>query len=421
MPLHGPWHHRTPSLARSGGARRSRRLLSVWFVCAVAMTAVGCSTEPQYSSDPCSPNYVPWASQVVGPAGGVVEYSDPGGVLDGLKVVVPAGKWAQCWEVTVSYVWPFSTPDYPDGFVPFERPWPTGSVELAIFRQTSDGEKIYAPDSMYVEVSFPLKGLPADSQNFVSAFYHDSTANDWRVRLPDNVSSDYLAVRTRAWKHPWSFGRIDFADIDFDRYIVPGLEERLGTETWSRIHQTVDSLYRAAMQNTWDGVSCAALDIAEAVFASFRDRAATLVDSIQATLGCGDCNATTGAFYDDLRTYVRLKLSYMIAEMLSDETPGSAWVLKIAGLVAMGALQAEMDNLPCDYECLADAAPLEYYVGTAMYGGSALVVYAIQWYRASGFISCPGTAAGGLTLGGAPWGRGAGGVAPTRLCAALRR
>jgi len=420
MQLRYVWLHRMPLLARGGLARMSNGLLSVALVCTVGAATWSCSTEPEWSSDPCSSHYVPWASNVIGPSGGVVTYDIPGDVLDSLRVAVPAGKWAQCWEVTVSYVSLFSTPDYPDGFVPFERPWPTGSVAIAIFRQNENGEKTYAPDSMYLEVSFPLHGLPSDSVNFVSAFYYDSTATDWRVRLPDDVNASFLTVHTGDWKQPWSFGRIDFADIDFETYMVPALEERVGTQTWSRIRATVDSLYEAAMQHTWDPVTCTVLNIAEAVFTDFRNRSAAMVASIQAGFNCGSCDATTVAFYEDLKTYVKLKLQYMILEMFVDAVPGRAWPLKLAGFFVMGGLQAAMDNLPCDYECVRDNAPPGYYLYTATYGASALIVSAIQWYRTSGYISCPGVSSNGLTLGSAVGFSATAGAAPLGPCAGSR-
>jgi hypothetical protein len=375
------------------------RYLPALLLAAAAVQLPGCGSdgldEDEYSSDPCSPNYVPWAAEVIGPDGGTVTYDWPDDVLDQLHVTVPAGAWAQCWEVTLSYIWIWDTPDYPDGFVPFERPMPTGSIEISIFRQSPEGVITYAPDSMYLDVSFPLHDLPQDSLAFIAGFYYDSTAGDWGVELADDANDEFLTIRTHAWRRPWSFGRIDLADIDFQTYMVPALEDQVGTETWSLIQATMDSIYDAAMEDTWGPITCGVLNVAEGVFTEFRNYSADMVAAIQATLGCGDCDATTPEFWQGLRTYIQLNIQYMAVELFVDAMRGRAWPLKIVGYLVMGGLLGAMQALPCNYDCLMDEAPPWYYVYTAAYGTSVLIIEVIQAYR-DGYTSCvppPGAAA----------------------------
>lgn len=385
-----------PQVSRHAAPPWSSRVLSVALGIAAVLTLSVCSDsspwdDDEWSDDPCSPNYVEGPDVdgfgVIGPEGGTVRVTDPEDPSVGMEVSVPAGVWTACWEVGILYRSIFSTEDYPDGYVPFERPMPTGSVDIVIFRWTPD-TSYDAPDSMYVEVSFPVHQLQRSEIELFSAFYYDSTNTTWRVRLPDGLTDSALTVQTKAWRRRWSWGRIDLAEIDFERHIEPALEERVGTETWNEIKATVDSVYDAAMRSRWEPITCFALNFAEGTFASFRDYSATMVRAIQAGFNCGTCDATTRQFYDELVEYIKLNLQYMLVEMFTDMIPGRLWPLKIAGFAMMGSLLAAMENLNCDYECLVKRAPPPFYLYTASYWVSYLVVEGIQWFKSSGYIHC---------------------------------
>lgn len=76
--------------------------------------------------------------------------------FEGFELVVPAGAWAEGREVDLANsTFSWDTPGYPDGFVPVPSD-PGGTVEIEIYRQTGDGGRVYAPDSMYLELHFPL-------------------------------------------------------------------------------------------------------------------------------------------------------------------------------------------------------------------------------------------------------------------------
>jgi hypothetical protein len=376
--------------------RLSRSILSVVLVILTQAMLSGCDNivtpdDPEYSDDPCSPNYPDFGETdgfgIIGPDGGTVEVTDPDDPLYGVSVSVPTGSWSACWEVGITYTSIFSTPDYPDGYVPFERPMPTGAVELHIFRWTPD-TAYDAPDSMYVEVSFPLQRLQRNDLELYSAFFVDAAQTTWRIKFPDNVADSVLTVQTRAWRRQWSWGRVDLAEIDFEEHLEPALEDRVGTETWNEIKATVDSVYEAAMRATWEPITCIALDFAEGLFLEFQNYSKDMVNAIQGSIPCGGCDATTMAFYQELVQYVRLNIEYMIVEMFTDAVPGRAWPLKLAGFAMMGSLLAAMEALECDYECLVKRAPPPFYVYTAGYWFSYLVVEGIRWFRDSDLINC---------------------------------
>jgi hypothetical protein len=384
---------------RSGRTARGLggRILGVAAALAAGAVLLSCGDtgDPEFSDDPCNPNYPEMVDVdgfgVIGPAGGTVAVTDPDDPLFGLEVSVPAGAWTACWEVGIVYRSIFSTEDYPDGYVPFERPMPTGSLDLTIFRWTPD-TSYDAPDSMYVEISFPVAQLTRNDLELFSAFFYDDPGASWRVKFPDAIGDSLLTVRTSAWRRRWSWGRVDLAEIDFEEHLEPALADRVGTETWNEIKGTVDSVYDAAMRARWEPITCIALDFAEGLFTEFENYSRDMVVAIQSTLQCRDCDATTMAFYEELVEYVRLNIQYMIVEMFTDAIPGRAWPLKLAGFAMMGSLLAAMDNLACDYDCLVERAPPPFYVYTAGYWFSYLVVEGIQRFRSSGFITCPPTA-----------------------------
>jgi hypothetical protein len=377
-------------------ARRVPGMLSAVLVIFATVVAGGCDNitrpdEPEYSDDPCSPDYPDFGDTdgfgIIGPNGGTVAVTDPDDPLYGASVSVPAGAWSACWEVGITYTSIFSTPDYPDGYVPFERPMPTGAVELHIFRWTPD-TAYDAPDSMYVEVKFPTERLERNDLELFSVFFYDDVEASWRIKLPDNVADSLLTVQTSAWRRQWSWGRVDLAEIDFEQHLEPALEDHVGTETWNEIKATVDSVYEAAMRSTWEPITCVALTFAEGLFLEFQNYSRDMVSAIQVSIPCGGCDATTMAFYQELVQYVRLNIQYMIVEMFTDAVPGRAWPLKLAGFAMMGSLLAAMDALACDYECLVQRAPPPFYVYTAGYWFSYLVVEGIQWFRDSDLINC---------------------------------
>jgi len=332
---------------------------------------------------------VPWSSSVIGPEGGVVTYSLPNTEETGLQVRVPAGAWTACWEVEINSISFWDTPDYPDGFEPYDRPLPTGFIEISVFRQDENLVQTFAPDSMYMELSFPLHSIPNNDGEIFSTFYYDSTAGSWRVELPDDQNESELIVRTSSWRRPWSWGRIDLEEVDYEEHLAPVLEEEIGTEIWNDIQYTLDSIYDAAMQDRME-LTCIALTFAEATFESFRDQAAENVELYQAYIDCGDCNPITPEFYTGLKQYVLLNVEAMALDLFTDAIPGRLWYLKLFGKAYVLALQAMARSLPCDYECFWNEAPPGIYLNAAAYYVSVLIIEVIQRYESSGYINCPG-------------------------------
>jgi hypothetical protein len=357
-----------------------------------AATTLSCqSVEPGVSGDPCGPNYWPSRYTVIGPAGGETGlgyYSTPG---DQVRLLVPAGKWAQCWEVRVDGDYgDWTTPTYPSGFVPSQYAT-LGSVSISIYRRSPAGDTIYAPDSMYVELSFPLLSIPSDSQHFLAAFNYDGTAADWRVRLPDALDQNFLTVHVSDWKRPWWFGRINPAKVNFDRYVAPALADRIGTATWNQIQAVMDSIANAAVLR----YSCAGMNLLQDLFVALMNTGAARVDSLQAGLHCGTCDALTAVFWSEWKVYVERLQAANLVNFLTTFIPEGSYLADLAGEALVFALESTASSgLACNYDCYFGSMPMgKWYFGMAEYGVGAVLAYLIQEYKTVSLGCAAGTSA----------------------------
>lgn len=403
------------------GSRAPRRLgaafLSASFAMAIAaMTATCGSTEPKHSEDPCSPNYTPATGTIIGPDGGQVVMGSSQTPGDAVRLVVPAGAWAQCWEVQIEPDYSgYNTPYYPAGFLPSQYSnW--GSVSISIYRQGASGERIYAPDSMYVELSFPLVSIPADSLRVIGTYYYDNTAMDWRVRLPDARDAEFVTVRVSDWNHPWWFGRIDLQGVDFQRYMAPALENRVGTETWTRIMAVMDSIYNKAQPSL--ALNCVAANLVQSLFKGLSDNGAAGVRGIQAGLNCGACDALSDAFWDAWSDYLMAKWSAGFGVDLFFQFVPGAEVLKVLAGETVSFLidKAISESFSCHFQCYFDAIPKVWYLYMAEYYVGKGAVSLIQDFK-TGYLRCPAVESSGLRFGALPTAADLSGAPPASPCA----
>ncbi len=396
---------------RLGGRRQLRSRIvqkGSTVVCALAAMSVAAATwtcggtEPGVSEDPCGPNYAPMRYTIIGPEGGWVSYGQALTPGDQVLLTVPAGAWAECWEVRLEGdVGGYYTPWYPAGFVPSQYNL-GGSIAISIYRQTRDGEKRYAPDSMYFELSFPTLGLPDYLQRPTATFYYDSTAWDWRVVLPHTVDADFVTVRASNWRHPWWFGRIDLADVDFQRYMAPALENQVGTETWNSILATLDSVYNLAEPNL--ALNCLAANIVQGLFQALSDNGAAGVRGIQAGIQCGSCDALSTAFWDEFHLWMDVENTGLMIDLLASAIPGEGIIYNLTG----EALSFIFDlftsgDWNCDFECYFDAIPKVWFLYMAEYYGGKSLVNLAQDFKTT-YLHCAPRPSGGPRLGALPAG-----------------
>ena len=154
--------------------------------------------------EPCDrvghPDFTGSGYGAIGPEGGMIEVTDPLDRLAGVRVEVPQGAWDECREVRIRYQSMFDTPDYDDGFMPFERPRPTGSVDVQIGLTTSpDGNFVRTSKPLPFTLSFPLD-IPvvatADAAAIAAAFYTDAAHSSWHMKFPTTRDDARLSIET---------------------------------------------------------------------------------------------------------------------------------------------------------------------------------------------------------------------------------
>jgi len=367
----------------------------VFFVVVGLLGAIpACDDEPPFAlPDPCDrigdPDFTGPGYGVIGPDGGVIEQSDPANRLFGVKVEVPPGAWEDCWEVSIQYETIFGTPDYPDGYVPFERPDPSGAVDIDIGLSTLSG--FYrSPDPLPIQLSFPMAGIQPEPIEVRTGYLFDEAQETWRIVFPDALSPDRLGISSATHEPLFSWGLINLNDVDFDAHVAPAMEENLGTETWTEFQEAVDELYRQGLEEQ-NLRMCIGLDLAEDILIGLQQSATESVLELQMLIDCGECNPITTEFYEGIRDYILLNIEAMIAEMVIDVIPGGliTFPLKLAAYGWLLSVEAAIEALPCDYPCFVRRAPPIIYVHVAIYYGAEGMLDLINWYRNSEYIMCP--------------------------------
>jgi hypothetical protein len=372
--------------------------------CAGLLASCGGGDEggsPDILPDACgrvgNPDFTGPGYGAIGPGGGVVEDTDPSSPVAGVRLEVEPGAWSECWEVHVGYASIFSTPDYPTGYVPFERRGPSGAVEIQVGLHNSTGGFFRAPDPLPIKLSFPMSNIHPATLDIRSAYFFDRANQKWRVVLPGALTRERLAVTTTAHDALWSWGRVDLGRIDFTEHMKPALEAYYGTETLAAIAAAQDDIRHQAEKRQWQ-FTCAGLAGAQAFFASTRDAAAANIERIQASLGCGPCNPLTEQFqkeFDEWWEVKRWSVALDFAGIVTMKEPGDVLQVALTPLIKdqqewvqclFDVVGCVIDQLApdthCDYECYFRKVPsAEMNLDKAVYYGCDWVRGTIERYR----------------------------------------
>ena len=332
------------------------------------------------------PSLPPPDPDCIGPSGGQVAVSDTNASLYGVSLAVEPGDWEECWSVYFGYNSTFSTPNFPDGLAGYEGML-TGSLELSIGRQVTWEQWEEAPDSLDMQISFPLRDMAVGPGEKLTAFRYDEPAGLYRLVFPEREDDQQISISTHHHKSLWTWGKVDLAEVDFDTYLVPVMEDFHGEGVWLEIAAKLDSLRQAAIEDEIEA-NCTTLEIVRGSLAAGRDAAADIVRSIQdANAGaCGVCDATTPEFYEELREYCQLK----VEEILTDLFLGSSnnLFLRLYGFIMTEYKRYCIEQLDCDFECFANAMDAGFYYNLAIYQVSNLMVDLIDWAMTGGYIDC---------------------------------
>lgn len=333
------------------------------------------------------PADVPDDGDCIGRAGGTIAVTDTLDALAGVSFHVPAGTWDDCWSVVMLYQSTFSTPNFPDGLEGYEG-WLTGGIDLEIGRQDG-GEWTQAPDSLDFELTLPLRDLTTQLGEKIVAFRYDEAAGLYRLVLPVRQDEHSITVRGHHTRQLWTWGKIDLGEIDFETYLTPVMEELHGVGGWLEIRAELERLQAQAVADQ-NAITCTALQIARAAFVGARDAAADNVRAIQDGLSsrCGTCDALSSVFYEDLGEYIKLQVGSYLVDLFFGES--RSLLLKLYSVIMCTYLDYCADQLPCDYECFAEAVDLDFFINLSMYYASEVAVELIDWAIISGYVDCPG-------------------------------
>lgn len=360
---------------------------SLTLVLALGLSAFLCSCGDDGPAD------VPDDGGCIGHAGGTIAVTDTLDLLAGVSFHVPAGAWNDCWSVVMLYHSTFSTPNFPDGLEGYEG-WLTGGIELEIGR-ADGGEWTQAPDSLDFELTLPLRDMTVGAGEKIVAFRYDAAAGLYRLVLPVRQDATSFTVRGHHTRQLWTWGKIDIEEIDFETYLAPVMEEFHGVGGWLEIRAELERLQAEAVAEQ-NAITCATLQIVRAAFVGAREAAADNVRAIQGSLGrCGTCDALTSEFYEDLGEYIKLQVgSYLVDLFFGDSR---SILLRLYSIIMCTYMDYCVDQLPCDFECFADAVGLDFYLNLAFYYASEMAIELIDWAIISGYVDCPGDQAAVLS------------------------
>jgi hypothetical protein len=319
-------------------------------------------------------------SECIGPAGGTIAVTDTSDILYGLAVTAEPGAWQECWSVYFYYHWTFDTPNFPDGLEGYEG-FMTGSVEYNIGRQVSLEEWIDAPQDLEMDLTFPVGGVTAEPGERLVAFRYDDEAGIYRLAFPERVEDGLMTVTTNQRDPFWTWGKVDLEEVDFDTYLAPVMEQMHGEGLWLQIQAELDSLQQAALQNQHE-LNCAAVRIVRNSLAAGRDAAAQNVRDIQTALAgdCGECDATSREFYEELSEYLKLKVEAILTDLFLGDSRNL--FIRLYGFIMVQYAEYCIDQLACDFECFAESVNAAFYYQLAIFYASALTVELADWYLA---------------------------------------
>jgi hypothetical protein len=243
---------------------------------------------------------------------------------------------------------------------------------------------------MYMELSFPIRGLVCSEDEILTAFSFDETAQMWRIAMPAARNDSLITVKTYCHGRLWTWGKVELHEVDFEQYLRPALEEMYGPSGYAAIAAELERVYGSVITHDMD-ITCADLRLVHDLFLGVKNAARADLIAAQNALGgvCGVCDVTTAHFYDELVRYVSLRIEAFFVELLFVDN-GPTLLIQLWGLMRLCEVLSEIDALGCDYPCFFDHLDSAFYTKLAVYYASTLVVWAVEYAESSGYIDCTG-------------------------------
>ncbi len=359
---------------------KSRLLLSA--ILATLLLVGACNDD-----DPSDP-FADCGENCIGPGGGTMAITSPDHPLYGVRIDVPPGMWDREWAVYLGYETTFTTPNFPDGLEGYAN-FMTGSLNLEIIAFAPPDQQPALPDSLYMEITFPIRDLVCETGEIITAFRYDDAVQRWCLELPDARTDTTITVHTYDHAPLWTWGIVTLHEVDWDLYLAPVMVEEHGADGWTELQLELQEMYDSIVENDlW--ISCATLDLVRDGFAAVKADAELGIVAHQDGLGtlCGVCDVRTSTFRAEYIEYITLNIEAFLLEFFLVDN-GPSLLIQAYGFMRMCETLAEIDDLACDYECFFDHADTEFYDNMAMYYVACIVIEAIEYAKTSGYISCP--------------------------------
>lgn len=356
-------------------------ILALAVACVLPVGGCGNDDEP----------FDPWGDcgdSCIGPGGGSVAITDADHPLYGVRIDVPPGRWDREWAVYMGYEWTFSTPDFPTGLEGYEGML-TGSLNIEISAFAPPEEQPAVPDSLYMEITFPLRDLECEPGEMFTVYRYDEAVGRWRLEFPDARTDSTITVHAYDHAALWTWGVVNVHEADWDLYLQPVMEEMHGSGAWADVELALQEAYAAAIDHNL-AINCANLALVRDIFIAVRDEAEIPILAHQDGLGglCRVCDVTTTLFWNEYLEYISLNIeAFFLKFFLVDNGP--SLLIQIYGIIRVCQTWEEIDALACDYECFWQHADSAFYDNLAVYCTASLIVRAIDFAYSSGYINCP--------------------------------
>ena len=283
---------------------------------------------------------------MIGPEGGIMEITDPGSALYGVKVQIPKDTLLSCRTLYIEDTYVGTTPALPAGF---ESPCRGGCV----FDIETSGSQ---PVSMPMQISIPTSDFSVGSGEVLCAFYYDDAKEKWQLSLPQEGNSGIMTINT-TYKEHWSWGKVVLDEVDDMETLEHLLEHELGNNNWSVFAATIQDRVNTITQDFEP--ECSNLDALLNTLVEWKYAAKENLERFNYDLGdtCGSCDLLAEDFLVDFWVdYVQPRMEIWITENIFYDVPTSLEELafQIHYRIAVLMLWDQIHSAPCDYQCLID-------------------------------------------------------------------
>ena len=351
------------------GMKRQAALLAVLGI----LLALNCGqkkTGTGLDDDDCCP----WC---IGPDGGELEITDPDSRSYGVKITIPEGAWTECYALQIQDDF-LDEPGFGPGFEAYHG-------YRTMFDVFAGG---LPPDSLYMEITFPIHDIEQDAEHMLCAFYYEEDLGRWHVVPPTVVTDTTMTIHFELYKQKWSWGRIGIYEVNYDETLVPLLGDIHGQDQWALIVQELEELYDSVIQEDLV-IDCASLHFVDTFFQAKRIEAAIDLIAFHDALGgaCGTCNVLDPDFFQDYLMYGFLHFEAFLFDLYF-VTTGPKLLIKVYGFMRICEIMAEIEDMSCDYGCFFGQADGEFYSDLLLYYVSYFVVEVIDFAIAAGYADC---------------------------------